>query len=43
MYGDTWPSAGCLIAVIGLAVIGLIAIIAGAWWFFSRISIVWGG
>lgn len=43
MYGDMWPSAGCLIAVAVLAVIGLIAVIAGAWWFFSQISIVWGG
>ena len=43
MYGDTWPSSGCLIAVAVLAVIGLIAIIAGAWWFISQISIAWGG
>jgi hypothetical protein len=44
MYGDMFKGCGtALVFLCVLAIVGLAALIAGAWWFFSQISIVWGG
>lgn len=44
MYGDMGKGCGPMLAILcALATVGIAALIASAWWFFSQISIVWGG
>lgn len=35
------PGAGCLIATLVLALVGLAAIALGAWWLISHIDVQW--
>lgn len=44
MYGDMGKGCGPILVILcALAIVGLTAIIAVAWWLLSNISIVWGG